>query len=206
MDMSVYLTEIEHAASETLSLIWAEHRAVKELESLVVKYSREMEEGYRKASYLAGSDDPEDVMMGVGEHWSTYFGADKDHHETNKELANAQNRLQAREFSRSSVSGGLLQYAKQGISIVHSGLNACPDGRQIGSQILKQVIWQGRNQSIHWEEGNVRQSIQQCFLALAAEQSQEFSQFNAKNLAFEIVNLLGWVSFDKFANDMRSIA
>ena len=41
---------------------------------------------------------------------------------------------------------------KQGISIVHGGLGAAPNGRMIGSQPLKEVIWQGRNQGFHWAE------------------------------------------------------
>lgn len=116
MDITAYLAEIEHAAREAIALVWAEHREVEELRGLVDRLTHEMEDGYRRAAAWSDSDDPDDVMLGAGIHWETYFGADKQRHGAQGELDIAADRLAAREFSRASMAGSLLQYAKQGIS------------------------------------------------------------------------------------------
>lgn len=206
MDITAYLAEIEHAAREVISLVWTEHRQVEELRVLVNRLTREMEDGYRRAEAWSDSDDPDDVMLGVGIHWETYFGADKQRYGAQGELDLAAARLAAREFSRASMAGSLLQYAKQGISIAHRELAACPDGRPIGRQPLKQVVWQGRNQALHWEDGNPHPPVRHCFDMLAADFDQAFTGYTARNLAFELVRLLGWESDEAFAKDLQSLA
>lgn len=206
MDITAYLAEIEHAAREAIALVWAEHREVEELRGLVDRLTHEMEDGYRRAAAWSDSDDPDDVMLGAGIHWETYFGADKQRHGAQGELDIAADRLAAREFSRASMAGSLLQYAKQGISITHGELAACPEGRLIGRQPLKQVIWQGRNQALHWEDGNPHPPVKRCFDMLAADFDQAFTGYAARNLAFEVVRLLGWESYEFFYSDLRSLA
>jgi|AntRauMinimDraft_4_1070384.scaffolds.fasta_scaffold00043_58 hypothetical protein len=206
MDITAYLAEIEHAAREAIALVWAEHREVEELRRLVDRLTHEMEDGYRRAAAWSDSYDPDDVMLAAGIHWETYFGADKQRHGAQGELDIAADRLAAREFSRASMSGSLLQYAKQGISITHGELAACPEGRPIGRQLLKQVIWQGRNQALHWEDGNPHPPVRRCFDMLAADFGQAFAGYTAQNLAFEVVRLLGWESYEVFSRDLRSLA
>lgn len=206
MEIAAYLAEIKHAAREAIAIVWAEHRQVEGLSVLVDRLTREMKDGYRRAAAWSDSDDPDDVMLGVGIHWETYFGADKQRHGAQGELELAAERLAAREFSRASMAGSLLQYAKQGISIAHGGLEACPAGRLIGRQPLKQLVWQGRNQALHWEDGNPHLPVKRCFDMLAADFDQLFTGYSARNLAFEVVRLLGWESYDAFARDLQSLA
>ncbi len=206
MDIPAYLAEIEHAAREVITLVWAEHRQVEDLSIVVGRLTREMEYGYRRAAAWSDSEDPDDVMLGVGIHWGTYFGADKQRHGAQGELDVAADRLAAREFSRSSLAGTLLQYAKQGISIAHRELAACPEGRLVGRQPLKQVIWQGRNQALHWEDGNPHPPVRRCFDTLAADGDLVFTGYTARNLAFEVIRLLGWESYEAFARDLQSLA
>lgn len=158
MNITAYLTEIEPAVREVLALVWAEHRQVEDYKVLVQRLTVKVEDGYRRAEAWADSEDPDDIMLGAGLHWDTYFGADKQRHGAQEQLDQAKDRLVAREFSRASMAGSILQYAKQGISIVHAGLAACPDGRLVGSQPIKKVIWQGRNHALHWEDGRWKPS------------------------------------------------
>lgn len=62
-----------------------------------------------------------------------------------KEISVIKNTIINIEDSQKSLSGALLQIAKQGISIVHCGLANCPSGRSIGTNAIKKVIWQARN-------------------------------------------------------------
>jgi hypothetical protein len=206
MDINSYLSEIKHAASSVISLVWAEHQQVKELQAQVVQLNAEVHDGYRRASAWSDSEDPDDVMAGAGIQWATYFGPDKQRHGVADHLTQANERLSARAFSRSSMAASLLQYAKQGISITHASVDACPDGYTIGTQVLKQVIWQGRNQSLHWEEGKPRPPIRNCFDLLTAQIGPQFALYETQNLAFEVVALLGWVNYEAFETDLSSLA
>jgi len=207
MDMPRYLAEIEHAASSIIDIVWADHSMLIQLEVEAEKLRREMEDGYRRAEALSrDAETPEDVMAATGGHWDTYFEADKEHHQKRDELADACALMSIKGFSRGSLSGSLLQYGKQGISIVHKKLAACPAGRAIGSQDLKDVIWQGRNQALHWEAGSVHSPVEACFQALARDQGAQFADYNSKNLAFDVVELLGWRSWNDFRADMMTLA
>lgn len=204
--MSTYLTEIEHAVDISIRTVWDEQIQVENLVAQLAVLTGHMESGYRRAAAWQDSDDPDDIMVGVGMHWDTYFGSDQERYHTSESLGEVQEKLQVRKFSRESIAGSLLQYAKQGISIVHDGLRVCPSGREIGGQELKNVIWQSRNQSLHWEEGRFRSHVTQCFDDLATEVDRKFADFTVRNMAFDVVELLGWRSYADFRNDMQSLA
>jgi hypothetical protein len=206
MDMQTYLNEIEHAASVSINAVWNERIEAEALEERVSKLTAEMEEGYRRAAVFQECEDPDDVMLGVGIHWDTYFGADKERYHAQDDLNTVQAKLSVRQFSVDSLSASLLQFAKQGISIVHGGLTNCPHGHAVGSQTIAAIIWQSRNHSLHWEGGSFRSPVATCFSALEAEVDPKFGQYTNRNMAFEVVELLGWRSFQEFSNDLLSIA
>jgi hypothetical protein len=126
-------------------------------------------------------------------------------HDKVGELHTVEQQLTAHEFSVAALAGALLQHAKQGISIVHGPPSSAPTGRNIGSLPLRTVIWEGRNQAIHWEEGGLRTAGKKCFDALASEQDPRFANHGQRSLAMDIVELLGWRDFYKFAADMKSL-
>ena len=204
--MQQYLTDIEYAASSTIHSIWHELEEINKLDKDLQSLIRIAEDKYRRADNLQKSEDIDDYMTGVGLMWDAYFTEDKEAFHKDKEIESKRQTFLTHEFAIASLSGSLLQMAKQGISIVHSGLVNCPDGRLIGTQKLKQVIWQGRNQSIHYEEGNFTPAVITCFDTLASEIDSKFNRYRTANLAFEIVNLLGWKSFSDFKTDMTQLA
>lgn len=66
------------------------------------------------------------------------------------------------------LSGSLLQYAKQGISMRWGPQKAgVPAGRDIHGLDLVELIWHGRNQAIHWEHGESNQITHAVLSALA---------------------------------------
>jgi hypothetical protein len=120
--------------------------------------------------------------------------------------------IDAKSVAISSLCGALLQIAKQGISIVYRGsggcLAICPDGRSIGNEVLKNIIWQGRNQSMHYEEGNFKAPVQQCFQNLEAYFGNEFSLSLHPNENFAqkiVINIFGWNDYQVYEYDMISI-
>lgn len=112
-----------------------------------------------------------------------------------------------------AASGALLQLAKQSMALVHRDslgqqkLAECPPGRPIGSQPLRDVIWFARNQAIHWEEGNYRSPTLACFAKLESDFGAKFylDADVRQSRAFAVCELLGWRSYARFDEDMRSL-
>lgn len=106
------------------------------------------------------------------------------------------------EDSLNIIAGSVLQISKQGISSVYGSLMNCPSGRILGGETLKNIVWQGRNQAMHFEESNYNQKVIDCFANLKLDYGSRFSLGN-KNLAYEVVRLLGWTSYNNYENDMK---
>lgn len=208
LTMEQYLVEIQYSATSLLDIVWRDHAEVHQLAHRLAEQTKKTADGYSRANAIAlNANDPDDLGMATSEHWDTYFGADKDRHHTSLEHDKLAERIEVRKFSVSATAGAVLQVAKQGISIVHSGLQPCPDGRTVAtSQTLKNVVWQGRNQAIHWEEGALHPPVTSCFDALAAEHDTLFSNYYRGSLAFEVLNLLNWRTWDAFRADLESLA
>lgn len=206
MDMTTYLAEIEHAATAVIALIWREREKLKELEKSIAVHTDAMKAGYGKVASLVADPDLDDDLLATAVHWDTYWGPDKDQHEATEEKAAVTSSILARAFSTSVLSASALQYGKQGISLVHGGLQHCPAGRSIGSQAVRDIVWQGRNHALHWEEGNPHKPVEDCFNALTVDFGIQFADFKTRNLAFEVIELLGWRTFAEFKADMLTLA
>jgi hypothetical protein len=205
MDMVTYLSEIEHAVSTLIDALWIDVDKLKIQSENTAKLERQADAGYSRSQFFALNPDLDDEGLGTAIYWDTYFGADKERYHSSTVEDQLKARIQTIEFSNGALAGSILQYAKQGISIVHQGLANCPNGRQLGNQALKTVIWQGRNQAIHWEEGRLRQEVINCFNILANDYDHQFQKYHTECLALPVLNILGWRRFQDFHRDLLSI-
>ncbi len=207
MPMQDYLTEIEYAASSLIPIIWEERKQLRKLEEEVASLQRVVEDNYFRAESVAmNAADSDDVAAATGMYWDNYFGEDRERSDKDKDREQLVNRIAAHALSIGSLAGSLLQYGKQGISLAHGGLAACPAGPAIGSQSLKDVIWQGRNQSLHWEDGKPHPPVRECFDKLAAEVSSTFADYTDRNMSIDVVEFLGWEDFAAFNKALLSLA
>lgn len=207
MTMRAYLDESDYALRNLISAVWQERHEVDALSAELDALRRRVEDGYRRGEAIAlNAEDADDVMLAASAQWDTYFGDDKDAHEVASKLDLINQRLAVREFSATTLSGALLQIGKQAISIVHGQLSIAPAGRLVGTQSLKTVIWQGRNQALHWESGAFHPPVDECFHQLGPDFGAPFSQYKKRNMAFEIVRVLGWASVEAVRNDLESLA
>lgn len=206
MPMGSYLHEIRHAVEQLIPLIWEERERLRLLQREVGELSRRTTEGYRQAdSWAMNAEDAEDVAMATGLQWETYFGQDKERLHKRAEADPMVQRVAAHHFSAAALASALLQYGKQGISIAHEDLALAPSGRMFGPQALKNVIWQARNQSLHWEDQEFSRSVEGCFDALASEIDRKFGEYRQRNMSIDVVELLEWRDFDAFATDLSSL-
>ena len=77
MKIADYIKETEYPASRLIDDIWHEYYQQKTLEDEIKKLQTVVQLQYRQAQSLMDSDDPDDVMLGAGVHWQTYFEEDK---------------------------------------------------------------------------------------------------------------------------------
>lgn len=113
----------------------------------------------------------------------------------------------AHQQATQAIAGAVLQIAKQGIALVYGEPAKAPPGRMVGSLPSRDIIWQARNQALHYEEGAFRKPVSDVFLTLEKEQGDQFSlaKHAAQSRAKQVLRLLGWVDFPSFAQDMSKI-
>jgi hypothetical protein len=206
MQISNYLNEMEHAIRHVIGEVYVEHDAAHRLTDEVRKLTAAMEDGYRRVEWLAMNPELDDDNLGTAIYWDTYFGPDKERHYQQKDLDELNQRIAVREFSTVALAANVLQFAKQGIVLrfgkQRTGIAAA---RLIGDVSLDEVIWQGRNQALHWEEGQFSQKVEACFQQLAAKVDPIFSDYKTRNMAFEVIKALGWREFADVECDMLAL-
>ena len=123
------------------------------------------------------------------------------------QVAELQASVGVRQHSVQAIAGAILQIAKQGISLVYGAPSSAPAGRMLGSLALRDIIWQARNQSMHYEEGSFKKALVDLFSTLEAEQGLQFSlTTHAKqNRAKQILDVLGWENYDSYLRDMPAL-
>ncbi|WP_342535709.1 hypothetical protein MHI04_10865 [Lysinibacillus sp. FSL K6-1151] len=196
--MNIYLSETEYAVSSLIDLIRNEEIALEKLSSslsLLIK-----QQPYLYNDFLSKDLDPDDNF---NEHHTMHAFSKQAANtvsikNTEVEIEKLKASISSKEESIKALSGALLQIAKQGISIVHGKLDPCPDGRYINNEPIKNIIWQARNQSLHYEEGSHRAAVTNCFANLGIT-------LNGDNLAKEIIDLLGWTTYQNYKTDLISL-
>lgn len=131
-----------------------------------------------------------------GETQNYYFG----------KLAEAHQELLLINTASSSAAGSILQVAQQCISMAwNKNELRLNKGKEIGSQKLSNIVWHGRNQALHFEEGvPTNPETRKCIEALSKEFELNIESLakHPRSLAREILTILGWDSYQRFAEDM----
>lgn len=206
-----YLNETEYASRKIIEAIWDDFNRADQIREEIEQESKIVQYEYNKAIEMqTNSEDPDDVMAGVGRYWENYFGADKNVYHKNEKLVNLKELLAAREMSLTNLCGNLLEHAKKGISLIYGKPKNWPSGRRLGSQTLSKIILESRNQSTHVDEaimtGNYKKSdVTTCFKTLEIETDKVFADYLKKDMSFEIIKYLDWTTYEKYKADIESI-
>lgn len=105
--------------------------------------------------------------------------------------------------SISSLAGAVLQIGKQALSLRHSGKPNLPEARKIGSQNIVVIIWEGRNHSMHWDEGEPRYRVRSMLSSLAID--HDITIEYGKNNCMSILGVLGWKTSNDVISDLKAL-
>lgn len=195
MTITEYLQQTRHAANvliDGFTVEWKAHKAE------VIAYNQKVDDFKALEEELHRQDSGNSqlgLQIGAWEGVLNSFHSAKDCHMDRLEKVP----------STSILCGALLQIAKQGLSVAHGAKQNAPAGRVIGSTTLRDVIWEGRNQALHFEDGRFSSEVVQCFAALQALHGPRFTLIKGKNLATYIVDVLGWHTLLTYEADMLSL-
>ena len=203
--MHTYLRDTEYAAQNLIRLAMDE---ALHLDALSKELSRAEERVKLHQWDFQTSDLSEDfsdayVMAAFGRAARSAQEADQ----LRREVVALQASIGSHQQATQAIAGAILQIAKQGLSLVFGGMAGAPKGRKIGSLHITDIIMQGRNQSLHHEERAFKQPVVEVFRVLEFEQGERFalSKHPRQNLARQVAELLGWTSYDAYAQDMESL-
>lgn len=117
-----------------------------------------------------------------------------------------------------SVAQAILQISKQGISSKYGSSKTDCENEFIKKDeslptkygvSLLDIMWEGRNQSIHYEDGTFNPSVTACFNSLLQNDDyycQRLKGFqNRENKSFEIIKILGWNKYIDLEVDLLSL-
>lgn len=109
--------------------------------------------------------------------------------------------------SANILAGSILQIVQQGMSRVHGSIRTYPNkGRNVAGVSLCDLVWQGRNQAMHYETTATRADWSVVFSVLDAIQPDTFSLTPPyESRAKAIFDLLGWQSYSVYEEDLKSL-
>ncbi len=204
--MHWYLESTEQAVKGLIALIHEERAALEALEDERDALKRKRDVLYNNFVTMDLNEDfnERQVMHAHGQ-------AARAHEEVQsaeRQIQAVAAKLGARASSYGAICGALLQIAKQGLSAQFGkSRNDAPEGSRIGSEPIRNVIWEGRNQSMHFETPEmVGARIRETFSALERCFGSRFTMpaepAELRNLAGETVEVLGWRDYKKYLDDM----
>lgn len=203
--MHQYLRETEFAAQNLFRLATDEENQLHAVSEQLKSKERELKAHQRDFQTSDLNEDFSDAYVTAA--FARAGRAAQEVERLRSDVATLQASVGARQHAVQALAGAILQIAKQGISLVHGGLSVAPPGRSIGSLAVRDVIWQGRNQSMHYEEGKYKPPLISLFSTLESEQGAQFAlaSFPKQCRAKQILDLLGWKNYEAYIQDMHSL-
>ncbi|MBI6674239.1 hypothetical protein YA0637_22110 [Pseudomonas syringae] len=105
------------------------------------------------------------------------------------------------------IAGAMLQICKQTLSVAHGKQANGPKGKSVSSSCVRDLIWHGRNQSMHYEDTRPNSTWVEEFRTLNTENPGKFEMARPyRSLALDVLDLLGWTTnYGKLDSDMRGL-
>ena len=105
--------------------------------------------------------------------------------------------------SMSGLAGAVLQIGKQALSIRYKGKPDLPAARTIGTQNIVEVVWEGRNHAMHWDEGAPRGRVKDMLNALTTDLNITIEI--GKNNCLSVLGALEWKKSEDVISDLKAL-
>tara|TARA_R100000306_G_scaffold22295_2_gene25829 strand:- start:5279 stop:5914 length:636 start_codon:yes stop_codon:yes gene_type:complete len=201
MLMKDYVSQTAHATRALVDLIAADHKALNHAYGTLRGATEKFDFQYQ--TFLANA------FHTAANH---YHGQMARAHQ-GKAVADEEVRIlaaliDAKSASIAALSGALLQIAKQGLSVIYGKPQNSPRGAEVSGLLVKDVIWEGRNQSIHYENPKeISKAVVDLFERIDGARNDGISWDSRSqyNYAFDVIKFLGWLDWKQFEGHMLSV-
>jgi len=200
--MKHYVTQTEHASRSLVGLISVEQlalsRAIVNLKKATAKF---------KVDYQVFTAN--EFHSAANYYYAQMVQAHKIKAEAGEAISEITAEIDAKSASISALSGALLQIAKQGISLIYTHPGSAPQGDDLSGISIKEIIWEGRNQTMHYENPKrISNHVVDLFERIDAVRNDGivWDPKNKINYAFEIITFLGWFEWEQYKQHMCSIS
>jgi hypothetical protein len=105
--------------------------------------------------------------------------------------------------SMSCLAGAVLQIGKQLLSLRYSGKPNLPNATTIGTQNIVEIIWEGRNHAMHWDEGTPSGKVKNMLNTLATDLNVTI--VIGENNCLSILGALGWKKSEDVISALRPL-
>lgn len=204
--MNQYLLDTEFAVQSLFELVTEELNKIASLE-VHLRLHRDRANSIMSEAYYVTDQDVDDletpgmyaIRYGYGSHISAAQAVQK-------EISNLEASYYAKDGSIRTLYGSILQIAKQGISIVHGKTMPSVIIETKSGEPLHNIIRQGRNQSMHYEEGNYHSRLITCFNNLEGVFGSDFNLNTGDNKAkFVVLDVLEWRNYSDYLSTMKKL-
>lgn len=112
-------------------------------------------------------------------------------------------RLESNIETMASLAGAVLQISKQTLALEHQTKPSNLASRRIGSLGIDEIIWEGRNHAVHWEDNKPRAPVKQMLKTLENEQRPGIKL--GTNNSLKIIDVLGWETAMDVLKDLEQL-
>lgn len=200
-----YLEETGLAITSIHALISTETERVRSLISALRSAEARIVDKDDRRAFFEMNPDLDDEGLGTLARWELHFDDLPKYDAISDNLTDARARFDAAAFSVAVLCGAILQLAKQAIAVAEGERPKKFQGRRIHEIRLGEIVWEARNQSLHFEEGGWREPVQRVFGALDAAHPGQFQLKRGFNLAHRIFDELGWHDLERLRSDLREM-
>lgn len=122
-------------------------------------------------------------------------------------LESTRRAIMVSENSQNILAGAVLQIAQQGMSSVHGRIKNYPNkGRDVYGAPLCDLVWQDRNQAMHYETTATKADWEDVFKIIGKSFPGQFDLTPPyKSHAKDIIDLLGWSRYSIYEVDVKSL-
>ena len=204
--MERLLQDVKYALESLLDLVWKERtemdNLIKKKNNLVKKLAHDNE----LLDFLSHNPDLDDEGIGTMIYWSEIKTDIPTFNELEKKILDLKEEIRNKQYSIDTLSSSILQIAKQGIIRKYGNLESCKNGRKLKDLLIKEIIWYGRNQGMHFEEGDLNSTTKGFFEKLIIKYPNLFKAYLQKNMSFKILGILDWNTYNNLEKDMLSFS